>query len=142
MKGYLIDAQTRSIHVIEVASVSSASHLVAEDCSSLVEAFSFKNGDTVFHDLRGFERHRATIQNIPMSEKSMGIINSDTFHDWVLPFFGRVLILGVSYKSIRCNLESNCDVRSTEEEIMFWTRFLNYEDGVDWITYNVYQEFC
>ena len=131
MKGYLIDAQTRSIHLVEVNSVNTANHLIGPNCTELIEVLQFRNGDAVFADASGFWNE---FQGL--APENMGLIGSDMFWHHVRPFWSRVIVLGCSYRSSECGYDGNCDVRSTEEDILFWTKFFKAEDGFNWISYN------
>lgn len=133
MKGYLIDAQTRSIHRIEVAGFNSCKHLIGPNCKGLVEMFQFSNGDAVFKDACGLYGEFPDGKNRP---ENMGLITSDMFYDNVFPFFSRVLVLGVSEKSAKCKYDSDCDAKSTEEFLHFWTRFFTNDEGFNWLSYN------
>ena len=136
MKGYLIDAQTKSIHIVEVSGVKSAASLIGPDCKDLNEIFSFRNGDTIFADKCGFWPEKERIKN----PEYMGMITSDMEITSLWPFYGRILILGCSINTHlynpNCTYENPCDVKSTEEQIAFWVRFFTAEDGWNWLTYN------
>jgi len=132
MKGYLIDAPTKSIHIVEVAGVESAKSLISKDCKGLNEILSFRNGDTVFADNCGFYPELDKMDN----PETMGMITSDTFINDLWPFFNRILILGCSIKSDSCTYENPCDVKSTEEQIMFWIKFFPKDEGMNWLAYN------
>lgn len=136
MKGYLIDAQTRSIDIVEVADVKSAARIIHPDCKGLNEIFSFRNGDTIFADNCGFYPEKARIEN----PEFMGMITSDMEITYLWPFYGRILILGCSIDSSVCTYEDPCDVRLTKEQVEFWTRFFTAEDGWHWLNYNFYTE--
>lgn len=136
MKGYLIDAQTKSIHIIEVGSVESAAKLVHPECTGLREVFSFRNGDTIFADECGFYPEKERIGD----PKFMGMITSDMEITNLWPFYGRILILGCSERSVDCTYENPCDVELTMEQVEFWVRFFTAEDGWHWLNYNFYTE--
>lgn len=131
MKGYLIDAQSKTIHLVEVGSVKTAHTLISSTCTEIMEVLQFRNGDAVFADAGGFWNEFQGYR-----PEHMGLITSDMFWSQVRPFWSRVLVLGCSYKSVDCNYEGNCDVRSTEEDILFWTRFFKADDGFSWLSYN------
>lgn len=131
MKGYLIDAQSKTIHLVEVGSVKTAHHLIGPHTEGLVEVIRFRNGDAVFADSCGFYN-----ENPDYSLEQMGLITSDMIWTDVRPFYTRVLVLGCSKNSTNCGYDSNCDVRSTEAEILFWTRFFPKDLGMQWLNYN------
>jgi hypothetical protein len=135
MKGYLIDAQTRTIHLVEVGSVKTAHHLISPTCTEIIEVLQFRNGDAVFSDACGFWKEFEGDR-----PASMGLISSDMLWKEIRPFWSRVLVLGCSYTSRNCRYDSSCDVRSTEEQILFWTRFFDSDDGYRWLTYNYGEE--
>jgi hypothetical protein len=132
MKGYLIDAQAQTIHLVEVGSVESANHLFGPNCTGIVERLRFRNGDAVFFDNCGLYKE---YPEGPRPD-NMGLITSDMFWTDVIPFFGRALVLGCSKDSVNCNYSSNCDVRSTEDKIAFWTKFFTHDEGFHWLDYN------
>lgn len=131
MKGFLLDAQSKSIHLVEVGGVNSAHHLIGPNTKGIIEVLQFRNGDAVFADSCGFYN-----ENPDWSLENMGLITSDMIWSHVRPFFSRVLVLGCSLGSVKCGYDSNCDVRSTEEEILFWTRFFDKKSGLSWLDYN------
>lgn len=131
MKGYLIDAQNRTIHLVEVGSLKSATKLISPNCEELMEVVQFSNGDAVFADAVGFYN-----ENPHGTAQYMGLIVSDMFWSQVRPFWSRLLVLGCSRDSVDCNYNSNCDVRSSMEKIEFWTKFFPAEEGRHWLDYN------
>jgi hypothetical protein len=135
MKGYLLDAQSKTIHLVEVGGVGSAHHLIGPNTEGLIEVLRFRNGDAVFADSCGFWN-----ENPLVSAESMGLICSDMIWTDVRPFFSRVLVLGCSKDSTNCGYDSNCDVRSTLDEIVFWTKFFPKELGMQWLNYNYMED--